>query len=416
MPNSQPISHLGTFDVENFGDLLYPILFRQTLRNQRVDMTIRHYSPVPGKAPLDAGYETKSICSLFQPRAEPHTLVVGGGDILRTDWDCVARHYDLASRFDYSGLQRSIGSVNALGYLLLHHLPRKNPNSFFADRFRSRWFDYAAPGPFLIDPDSLPQGSSVSYISCGVPRDFTALEGENIQRTLDRAQFIYLRDEQSAAKLRQAGVSHELQVAPDLAITLSDQFSQSDQAVKGRNILCELGIGKEQPVLCFQSNPYPGFDADEIAKQLLRYRERTATEVVLLPIGYCHGDYLFLQEVARYSMGLLKYAPVTSIFDIIGIIATSDLFIGTSLHGNITALSFGIPHLFGPLPVDKTDGCLNVMNLPRELKLDSWSDINDRIEMAMELGPVFFSERAQDAKAKVYRVMGELFHNVLNLS
>jgi hypothetical protein len=413
MQKSQLISHLGTFDVENFGDLLYPLIFSRFVSKHGAGIPVRHYSPVPGEAPLAAGFETNPIYSLFQPGAEPYTVVVGGGDILRTDWECVASHYDLASRFAYGGLQRSIGSVNALGYLLRHHLPRKNPNSFFVDRFRSRWFDYPAPGPFLIAPDNLSQGSSVSYISCGVPRDFASFERENIQRTLDRAQFIYLRDEQSAAKLRQAGVSHALHVAPDLAITLSDQFSRSDQAAKGRNILSQLGIGKEQRVLCFQSNPYPGFDADEIAKLLMRYQERTGAEVVLLPIGYCHSDHVFLQEVARYSFGYLKYAPVASIFDIIGIIAASELFIGTSLHGNITALSFGIPHLFGPLPVDKTDGCLNVMNLPRELKLGAWSDINDGIDMALELGPGFFYAKAQDAKAKVYSVMGGLFRDVL---
>jgi polysaccharide pyruvyl transferase WcaK-like protein len=36
------------------------------------------------------------------------------------------------------------------------------------------------------------------------------------------------------------------------------------------------------------------------------------------------------------------------VFDMLAIIAASDVFVGTSLHGNITAFSFGIPHVFGP--------------------------------------------------------------------
>jgi len=407
------ISHLGTFDVENYGDLLYPIIFRLLVMKHSASTPIRHYSPVPRYAPLNAGFETNPIYSLFQPIAEPHTVVVGGGDILRTDWDCVASHYNIVSRNAYPELRRSIGPINGLSYLMRHYLRLRNPNGFFVDRFKSLWFNYPAPGPFIIDSENLPARSSISYISCGVPHAFTASEKEKIKRTFDRARFTYLRDEESAGKLRQAGISSELHVAPDLAVTLSDHFDKADQATKGRSILSQLGIDNDQQFSIFQCKPYPGFDPDEIERQLMRYRERTRSEVVLLPVGYCHGDREFLQDIARRSAGALKYADVVSIFNIMAIIAASDLFVGTSLHGNLTAFSFGIPHLFGPLPVAKTDGCLEVMNLPRELKLGSWSDLNDRIEFALELGPNFFSARALEAKASVYRVMGELFR-VLN--
>ena len=146
----------------------------------------------------------------------------------------------------------------------------------------------------------------------------------------------------------------------------------------------------------------------------MRYRERTDAQVVLLPTGYCHGDHEFLQSVSRQSGGALKYASVYSIFDVMGIIAASDLVVGTSLHANVTALSFGIPHLFGPLPVAKADGCLSVMNLPPELKLRSWNEINDRIDMVVELGRDFFSARALEAKAKVYQVIDEVLDDLLN--
>jgi hypothetical protein len=61
------ISHLGTFDVENYGDLLYPIIFRQLVEKRDASLRIRHYSPVPGDAPQEAGFETHSVQSLFEP-------------------------------------------------------------------------------------------------------------------------------------------------------------------------------------------------------------------------------------------------------------------------------------------------------------------------------------------------------------
>src|ERR1051325_10857347 len=74
------ISHLGTFDVENYGDLLYPILFRHLLKKD-TSLKVRHYSPLAVKAPQEAGFETDSITTLFAPSARAHTIVIGGGDI-----------------------------------------------------------------------------------------------------------------------------------------------------------------------------------------------------------------------------------------------------------------------------------------------------------------------------------------------
>ncbi|HEY8188955.1 MAG TPA: polysaccharide pyruvyl transferase family protein [Pyrinomonadaceae bacterium] len=408
------ITHLGTFDVENYGDLLYPIIFRHLLKRRDTSLQVRHYSPTAGEAPQQAGFETHSLGTLFEGSAEPRTLVVGGGDILRTDWDVVASHYGTNSRVSYDGLRRSIGRLNAFDYLLRRKIAHLDPAGFYADRFRDRWMNYPAAGPFLIDTDNLPVGSSVSYLSCGVPHEFNPVERSRVKTILDQARFIYLRDEQSAEKLRRAGVERAIHVAPDLAVTLSDQFDQEEQVSRGQEILSRFGFDKGRSFLCFQCKPFPGFDEEEIIKQLRRYQEGTDSAVVLLPIGFCHGDHEFLQSLARRSGGALKHARACSIVDIMGIIAASDLFVGTSLHGNITALSFGVPHLLGPLPVDKASGFLDVMNLPPELKLRSWSELNDRIDLALGLSRAFFSERAKDAKARVYQVVDKLLSNCLN--
>lgn len=411
------ISQLGTFDVENYGDLLYPLLLRHMLESRDARLSVRHYSPLPGDAPQQAGFATHPARSLFAPgppeQQQPLRLVVGGGDILRTDWGLVARHYGRASRASFGGLRRSIGTAGLPGYLLRERLPRLEAGGFYARRFRARWMNYPAVGPFLIDPDDLPRGGAVCYLSCGVPHDFAPAERDEVTRTVERARFVYLRDEQSAEKLRRAGVRRELRVAPDLAVILSDQFEHATEARKGRDILSRIGVGAERPVLCFQSKPHPGFGEDEIVAQLKLYRERTGAEVVLLPLGYCHGDHEFLQSLSAKSGGAFKYAAAPSVFDIISIIAASDAFVGTSLHGNVTAFSYGIPHLFGPLPVAKAGGFMSAANLPPALMLGSWGEINDRMDVAAGLGRAFFAGRARDAKSKVYRAVDELLGELL---
>lgn len=408
------ISQLGTFDVENYGDLLYPLLFRHVLKSRQASLQVCHYSPTAGEAPQQAGFETHSLKTLFDGSADPRTCVVGGGDLLRTDWDVVASHYATNSRVSFDGLRRSIGPLNALEYLSRGKIAGLDSTAFYAHRFRNRWMNYPAVGPFLIDAENLPAGSTVSYLSCGVPHDFSPVERSGVRRILDQARFIYLRDEQSAEKLQRAGVECEIHVAPDLAVTLSDQFDRAEQAHRAQEILSRSGVDRVRSLLCFQCQPYPGFDEEEIIKQLRRYQERSNSSVVLLPVGHCHGDQEFLQSLAWRSGGAFKIARFSSIIDIMSVIAASDLFVGTSLHGNITAVSFGIPHLFGPLPVDKAAGLFSVMNLPSELKLCSWTEMNDRIDFAVDLGRDFFAERAIEAKEKVYQVLDKLLRNLLN--
>ena len=408
------INHLGTFDVENYGDLLYPILLRYLLQTRDPNLKVRQYSLLPGEAPHGAGFETHAIRNLFlMPQGVPRKLVIGGGDILRTDWDNLARHYCRHSRISPGSLRHSIGAAGLVGYRLRQRLPRKDPSSFYARRFKKRWMDYPAAGPFLINPADLPSQSVAYYVSCGVPHAFAAPEADAVKQTLESARSIYLRDEQSAEKLRKTGVGCKIHVAPDLAVVLSDQFDHATEARRGHEILSKIGLRGERPVLCFQSQPYPGFNGDEIVAQLQRYRVRTGADVVVLPLGYCHGDHEFLKRLSAQSGGICKYVAVESIFDMISIIAASDVFVGTSLHGNITAFSYGIPHLFGPLPVDKVEGFLQVTDLPPQLKLSSWREINDKLDMLRDLGRPFFLDRARNAKSLVHRVLDDVFDSLL---
>jgi hypothetical protein len=407
------IAHLGTFDVENFGDLLYPLIFRHLVQKRYASLEIRHYSPLPGHAPQEAAFETYPIRSLFTAdHAEPDTLVIGGGDILRTDWKTVAAPYSKIHRRYFNRLTTALGPAGTLRYLLLRQLPGQVGDRFFAHRFIERRMSYPAVGPFLLEATNLPAGGVVAYLSCGVPHEFVAADRDKVKCTFDQARFIYLRDEQSAEKVRRCRVAREIHVAPDLVVLLSDQFDYKAEVRKGRKILSDLGVNAERPVLCFQSKLYAGFSAEEIVERLKRYQRRTDSEVVLLPVGYCHDDHQFLKRLARKSGGTFKYAGVYSVLDIISVIAASDLFVGTSLHGNITAFSFGIPHLFGPLPVDKAEGFLNAVNLPPELKLRSWSELNDRLDLVEALGRNFLEVPVREAKASVYKVIDELFESL----
>ena len=407
------LDHLGTFDLDNYGDLLYPILLDRILERKTDTKITCRYSLVGGDAPLRAGFRSYPFQGwLTEAQTTPHRIVIGGGDLLRSDCDVIAAHYRASYGQDFKTARQSIGTTEAVGHLLRKYLPRQNCDAFYIQCFKRKRLNYCTFAPFIIDVNNLSGGSSVSYLSCGVPDGFLPEQQAEVVALLGRAQSIYLRDEQSAEKLRRAGLMRDVYVAPDLAVTLSEHFDFAKEKQKGRRILSQMGVNIDRPLVCFQSKPFPGFRAEEIADQLNRYRARTKSEVVLLPLGYCLGDHTFLRKVAGQSSGTLTYANVDSIFAMISIIAASDVFVGTSLHGNITAFSFGIPHLFGPLPVDKIPGFLLAVDLPMELQLMSWSELGDKIAMVNAMDRSIFSDRAQRAQAQVNRVVRAMIEDL----
>lgn len=418
------IKQLGTFDVENYGDLLYPVVFRRALRGRDPRLSLSAYAPLAREAPHAAGFETRAARTLFGPArggddvgggddasGGAARLVVGGGDILRTDAETLAAHYVRDGRV---GLRREVGLEGAARYLALRPLAAWRAERLRARRFARRWLSYASPGPFIIEPARLPGGGgAVGYLSCGVPHDFAPGERAEVARVFEAARFVYLRDEQSAEKLRRCGVRRELHVAPDLVVLLGGQLERAAEAAKGRALLNGFGVEADATVLCFQSMPYPGFDAEEIARRLTRYRRRSRAEVVLLPLGRCHGDAEFLRHVLEASGGDFKFADVERLSDAVSVIAACDLFAGTSLHGNVTAFSFGIPHLHGPLPADKAEGFLRTTGLPDWLRLDTWGELDEKIDAAAGLGAEFFNARAADARARVERAVDALLDALL---
>jgi len=392
------IGHFAASDRENYGDLLYPVIVRKMLESRGFTEDIHYYSFLDGPAPGDSGYNITCIQELLDAKtALLSSLIIGGGDILRTDTGTLASHYKYIYR------QR-------IGHPILHWIGEKYLNKpTVVDKFLQRYMSYDAPGPFLLDTRDFPGIGAAYFCSCGAPLDFSAEEKNRVRDVLDNAAFLSVRDRQSRDKLLAAGVTREIHAVPDLILTLSDYFDPATERSKGRNLLRLFGVDTGKRIVSFQCMPHAGEPMEEIVAQLSRYRERAGVEIVLLPLGYCHSDDRFLKRLCRESGGVFRYVGVRSIFDMLSVLAASDLFIGTSMHGNITALSYGIPHLFGPILVDKAEGFLDMVELSPDFKLTSWKEINDKADMIASLDSDYFSVRAAHAKKRTHAAFDLLY-------
>ena len=396
------IHQFAACDRLNYGDLMYPVVFKSMMQARGYTGNIEIYGLLPGIALGEAGYNVKSIQEILANKStEYKTLVVGGGDVLQENTPIVS-HY--AQIYKEKLKKKAMHKLRSTFF--------GEPN--FIKEFTERYIDYNAIGPYLIDKRKFPNVKSLVYCSCGVPYFFQENCKEKVREAVESASFIYLRDNYSAEKIMQTGAQCEIHTAPDLVIKISDFFDLETESQRGRSILRKRGVDVEKKIMCFQGNAnfWRGSE-NEIVRQLKLYQESYQSEIILLPIGYCHDDDKSLKVLANKSEGAFKYIGESSIYNTLSVIAACDVFVGTSLHGNITAFSFGKRHIFGCVDIEKAKGFLEIVGLNDEYKLKSWSDIVDKLEIVESIDAKFYEDRVKLAKEKVDDVFDAMYKTML---
>src|SRR4030095_13348222 len=74
----------GTFDVQNLGDLLFPIVAEAEL-SRRIGPINLHRFSYSEKSPPDWPYRVESVAALPQRAADLDAMLIGGGHLIRFD-------------------------------------------------------------------------------------------------------------------------------------------------------------------------------------------------------------------------------------------------------------------------------------------------------------------------------------------
>jgi len=146
-----------------------------------------------------------------------------------------------------------------------------------------------------------------------------------------------------------------------------------------------------------------------VAKSLAGIAARRNLEIVLLPMELCHGDQDALGLVQRASGNRFTLVEdLESPLEIGALIGACDYFVGSSLHGNLTALSFGIPYIVvnNPLRSAKLEGLVQLARL-EEFSITGWEDLEDVFDRLADLILRAATERRQpDGMAHTARRAG----------
>jgi hypothetical protein len=285
----------GTFDVANYGDLLFPHLLSFGLRPVAHRLTA--VSPRGGSPGWIDAVEALPVVRARALAAALH--VVGGGNIIH-DGDT-----PLAEYRDISG-----GSARA---------------------YASLWRGAAA--------QAAREGALLAWNAPGVPQKLT-----EAAEALSGCDLLAVRDESSAAHL---GPEAAPVVVPDTALDLARMWPAHTLAPAAAEAFARHGLARPARWVALHANArYLDGDAAAMAGHLVAVARGLDAVPVLLALGPCQGDDALARAMgAHLPPGSLVLDRPAGLREMAGLIAHAEGYAGSSLHGLITALSYGRPGL-----------------------------------------------------------------------
>ncbi len=366
----------GAFDRFNFGDLLFPRVWQRALQRRGEVGSCRYFSTQEKDLSGVGGVETHSLDSLRAPKsAADDLLVFAGGEILDAGWTGTYAALSTPRRaFAIKALDRTLGAEPLARYLV-------------GSRRALPWVTSAAETGGLRAAYWAVGGSGLARLP--------TRRQARIRGILADAADLSVRDPRTLAVLRSWGLKARL--APDGAVLASEVFPREellrDLSAPATRLLKELGAGS---YLCLQLGRYPSRGhLEEVAGQLKKLRAARALPILLLPLGLApaHEDDTALAGVERYFGGssgprilsAVNPSQPLSVTDILALIASARLFAGTSLHGNLTALTYGVPRVgLGP-GIRKLDLFLRTWDPSQPHGCAPFSELSTRALAALNL-------------------------------
>ena len=328
--STPPIAIFGANARFNYGDLIFPLILKRALDAAGCDRPIETIGMRASDLSRYGARPTHAVRWLADPDNMPDgsKLIIAGGEVLAAGW----------------------------GRLFSHLLPQRGGDQIFSvvskilserrlDRLGQRGAKVGWPIPLCPSSRHFARRVEVIFNAvggsglAGRPEEWRA----EVRRALRGAAYASVRDEATFDAVGGAGSGVELH--PDCAALVADLFPRDWLRDRCRPAAGKI-IGSGAPYICFQLHRY--FTAAKLrafAGELDRLHARDGVRIVLLPLGRAtgHSDQVALTKVRRAMSAPAELPPDLGVFDIMALLAHSAAFAGTSLHGLITAMSYGRP-------------------------------------------------------------------------
>lgn len=321
------IALFGPHDRFNYGDFLFPLMLQYAIKSRTTKtFEFEYYSIIDADYSASGAFKTKGFNTLKNNvnNNKISTIIVTGGECLNATWSKI---YSFINPHYSNWINKS------------YYFRKFDAKYSLTKRFLGGLSEH----PFAVSKADFKIPIKTFYHSVG------GFRAASLSAYIEEADYLALRDEISFQSWQNAPIKSFL--VPDSAIILSDVFPK-DKIVASftkfiRPSVVDMSAGK---YVFFQvsNSKFKNEDAlEEIAQQLDQINKSADHNLVLCPIGTApgHEDDRALQKVADLmeTKAVLVHNP--TIYEILLLLSHTALFIGTSLHGVITAMSYNIPYI-----------------------------------------------------------------------
>lgn len=387
---------LGAFDRNNYGDILFAKIFEEYSKYLNKQYEFSYYGLKKSDLRHLGGYKTQSFSKEFYKLDKINTFILVGGDVLTVGW------YSMARCFCKNTLSLKIYD------LIFKFTPWRYKDKVFRSILGAK-----TQSPWLISKLDFKDKKNIIYNSVGGTnfRNYSIDFKKYFSNIVSNIDYISVRDRDLKTAIEETNVDKNINLSPDSALIMSKLFPISKLETLISNEVKELELIKKKYFVLQVKDTVGNKNVDILAKEINSIYEKTGYGVVLLPIGRAsgHSDHIPLEKISKKLKFEFYLPKENTIYDTMYLIAKSELYVGTSLHGAITALSYGKPHYALTNEIEKLNEFLKTWSLPSFHQGIEPKEFSNRFDQLINVEKTHIMETKEELISKIEKNFENIF-------
>lgn len=369
--NAKNVFVFAANDRFNYGDLLFPYVVELMLSKESSGkFKFDFFGLVDSDLTSLGGKPTRSVRKLnLEIEKNPGaSVIIAGGEVVGQGWDGL-----------YFCINKSFAWFRNIKFLWKYNINY--------DRLAKMILGGRTTFPYLVNPDVFSNAPKVIYNSIGG----IDLATQNTKRKkiyineLKNSKYLSLRESVSVAGANNLGLNASL--VPDSAIVMQKYLSDKMREGLRTQIRSHIESLAGNFVVFQVSRHHTQKKNDVIINELEKISAHYGYTIVLCPIGRAlgHEDQIPLMEISKRLNCPNHIFEDLNIWEIMYVIGSSKLYMGTSLHGAITAMSFGVPYLGLNKKIYKLDSYLQTWGVDQINSNIEFSEMFEKAKIALSI-------------------------------